>query len=762
MSSIIIDKQNFQELPNPNPEALTLGFDVDGLLKKRDSDGNVTAIGAELLINTDRATLLNDIGNNLLRVGAIYRFFADSSHKCYTEGVEVYMQALSSDFLSKVGYGEFYNPKYTSLTTDVTGGIWYASNEYSIGNTTIWGGYHWTNNSGDTGNYIDYLTLDSNWDKIEFNDTDYNVVYDIIEYDIQTDTIYSRKEVTNQNHVRSIDSYNGGVEIEGVTYDLNPIRYFKWGTAIESDPSISPLGIGGVVKCEIIDSLFFNLNDKSTITSDIRMNGSFQSPVSPGVLDWFAQTNITMEEGSYQIGLTFSHSLQSSISLQNGSHQSSLILDGGYQHAITLDNSYQTEVNIVSQAGFSGSDWIGSQENINISNGYQQNIYIENGKQFKINIQNSYQDTISIIGDGSLDSAIQSNISILNDSYQVVISIYGGAQSNISISNNSRQSIISLTYSSQYWIELDNSSYQENLLFDTSSHQFNLEFNNGSYQYSVIMDNSYQSNLQINNSSYQNYITITDLSYQNNISMDSGSQITNITLNSASHQRLLSLMMGSIINNCSLDVSSSQDRLTLSGDSAIDNINMINSSSQDHLNLSGASEISDIDFDGGYQRYMVLSNQGSIATGTITGCEQSHFNITNKTLSGFTLTSNSQFFDLSSYTRQIDSYEVETTEDTVSTDPYSISLNVSNFFILTLNSNTTFTFDNFPNSGLGGTTAIGFILKLVQSSYSVTWPTIQWSNGTPPTLSGATDIFVFVSTDGGSTWFGNMALTNIS
>jgi len=772
MPSIIIDKENFQNLPNPNPEALTLGFDMDGLLKKRDSDGNITPIGSEILIYTDRATLLNDIANNLLRTGAVYRFFGDSAQQCYTEGVELYMQALSSDVLSNVGYGEFYNPKYKLLTTDMTRGIWYATNTYSIDDTTIWGGYHWTNNSGNTGTYIDYLTLDSNWDKIEFNDTDYNIAYDIVEYDIQTDTIYSRKEVANQNSVRSFGAFNGGVTIDGVTYGLNPIRYFRWGTPLETDSSIPPFGAGGIIKCEIFDSLFFNLNDKSSATSDIRMNGSDQYPVSPTSPDWFSQIDISMEEGSNQTGLTFSYSVQGSISLQNGSSQQSLILHGGYQHGINLDNSFQIGVGIYGEAGsnflFNGSNWIGSQENINISNGSQLNIYIDHGKQSGINIKNSQQIGLSIIsGDGVSGTAYQSNIDILNDSHQENISIYGvdglvSGQYDITISNSSYQTNISLTYSSQYSIELENSSYQDALYLNNTSEQANIQISNMSYQTNIIFDYSYQDNLQLNNGSLLMQNALNDDSYQSNIFMD-GSQITNTTLNSGSHQRSLSLMMGSIINNCSLDVGSAQDSLTLSGDSAIDNINMINSSSQDHLNLSGVSEISDIDIDGGYQRYMILSNQGSIATGTITECEQSHFNITNKTLSGFTLTSNSQFFDLSSYTRQIDSYEVETTEDTVYSDPYNIDLSVSNFFILTLGTNTTFNFNNIPNSGLSGTTGFGFILKLIQSSYSVTWgSTIQWSNGSAPTLSGGTDIFVFVSTDGGSTWLGNMALTNIS
>jgi hypothetical protein len=49
---------------------------------------------------------------------------------------------------------------------------------------------------------------------------------------------------------------------------------------------------------------------------------------------------------------------------------------------------------------------------------------------------------------------------------------------------------------------------------------------------------------------------------------------------------------------------------------------------------------------------------------------------------------------------------------------------------------------------------------------SVTWPSnVRFPNGTTPTrtlTSGRTDIWIFISPDGGTTWYGNLALYNFA
>ena len=88
---------------------------------------------------------------------------------------------------------------------------------------------------------------------------------------------------------------------------------------------------------------------------------------------------------------------------------------------------------------------------------------------------------------------------------------------------------------------------------------------------------------------------------------------------------------------------------------------------------------------------------------------------------------------------------------------YSIDLSAGNVFEITLTGNCTFTFSNPPASGKGGS----FTLILKQDatgSRTTIWPSsVDWAGGTAPTLTttaNAVDMLVFVTTDGGTIWYG--------
>tara|TARA_B110001469_G_C9379755_1_gene197021 strand:+ start:45 stop:551 length:507 start_codon:yes stop_codon:yes gene_type:complete len=65
----------------------------------------------------------------------------------------------------------------------------------------------------------------------------------------------------------------------------------------------------------------------------------------------------------------------------------------------------------------------------------------------------------------------------------------------------------------------------------------------------------------------------------------------------------------------------------------------------------------------------------------------------------------------------------------------------------------TLTFSNPPASGKAG--AFTFIATF-SGSPAITWPaTVKWAGGTAPTLTAAgIDVFTFMTTDGGTIWFG--------
>jgi len=99
--------------------------------------------------------------------------------------------------------------------------------------------------------------------------------------------------------------------------------------------------------------------------------------------------------------------------------------------------------------------------------------------------------------------------------------------------------------------------------------------------------------------------------------------------------------------------------------------------------------------------------------------------------------------------------ETLTTANTSTT--YTIDLTNGNVFELTLTGNCTYTFSNPPGNGIGGSFTL--IQKQDGSgSRTVAWPaSVDWAGGSGPTISSGAndvDVFTFVTTDAGTTWYG--------
>ena len=100
----------------------------------------------------------------------------------------------------------------------------------------------------------------------------------------------------------------------------------------------------------------------------------------------------------------------------------------------------------------------------------------------------------------------------------------------------------------------------------------------------------------------------------------------------------------------------------------------------------------------------------------------------------------------------------EYTAVTSSSNATTVNLRDGTNFSHTLSENTTFTFSNPAASGK----VSSFTLKVVQdasaSGYTITWPSaVDWPAATAPTLTAdanAVDYFVFITHDGGTTWYG--------
>jgi len=94
---------------------------------------------------------------------------------------------------------------------------------------------------------------------------------------------------------------------------------------------------------------------------------------------------------------------------------------------------------------------------------------------------------------------------------------------------------------------------------------------------------------------------------------------------------------------------------------------------------------------------------------------------------------------------------------------YTYTLADGNWFKATLDQTSTFTFDasNAPSQ------VYSFVIQLKNGTggpFSITWPaSVEWSAGVTPTRTttdGRTDIWSFITTDGGTNWLGNLNIVN--
>ena len=90
----------------------------------------------------------------------------------------------------------------------------------------------------------------------------------------------------------------------------------------------------------------------------------------------------------------------------------------------------------------------------------------------------------------------------------------------------------------------------------------------------------------------------------------------------------------------------------------------------------------------------------------------------------------------------------------------AIDLSVGNVFTKTISANTTFTITGVPQ---GKSTMFNLVLTN-GGAYTVTWPaSVKWAENTPPSLTvSGIDILTFVTINGGTNWYGTVAIPGVS
>jgi hypothetical protein len=298
--------------------------------------------GATIFVEINLTNLLTLVTSNTLIPGAVYKITGVDSN--LYGGTTIFLKALSTNTLEKSGHGLFYNPKYDqALTTDgiwdnistfvpssvvgtfgpneiitadngatgviystissnkfvVLTGDWLTATSitgndtlataniasvvlktYSIDDNVIWGGKHWTNIYGSVGTATNALNLSEDWAVIPYDDVNYNVVYDPIEYDLATDIILKRTDSFG-NEVEA--TANDRAYFTSQSYVGSPINVFQWGNQYVSSTNrgtgSNKINSGYAESVNNIGSFFANevksrsvIQGNATFTSKINLN----------------------------------------------------------------------------------------------------------------------------------------------------------------------------------------------------------------------------------------------------------------------------------------------------------------------------------------------------------------------------------------------------------------------------------------------------------------------------------------------------------
>ena len=410
---------------------------------------------SDSLIITGQPYLITDADPNL---------YGTSSQFGFGEGTNILLYGVDESSFTSLGYGKFYNPNYNDLEVfnafnEITGtGV-----TYSVDDKVIYGGKVWnltgTASIGSTG----YYTLDTDWEVIDYTDTDfYNVVWDQVEYNIVDNYITSRYDEINNNRIT--DSY-------GTWYfncETHPIQAFRWGH-------------DSVQNCKVDNSYLGCLNLASGYLYDINLsNGSIIA-------------DINLQNGAELYNIT----------LSNNSILGSFITDGCDIYNITLSNN--SSLQYFNLLGNSYLEKITLDNNSGIYEFYLDNSYFSG-----IKLDNDSQ----IAGVGLASSSFFNDISLTNDSYIISMGASASNLQNINITNESGIGAgLTMENASIRMMELTN-----NGLFIGEGSTPTGPSGDGD----ITITNSYLQNIQItNNSIFTGPIAITNNSSINDLYMQS-------------------------------------------------------------------------------------------------------------------------------------------------------------------------------------------------------------------------------------------------
>ena len=454
----------------------------------------------------------------------------------------------------------------TNASASITGYEYTSS--YAEGNKVIWGGRVWENLNGNIG-YKDgqwpetQLTLnDGDWTKVAFNETDYTIVADLIEYEFEQDNISYRK---GANNVEVTSTW----KVWDDNWGYNMIKYFPWG-----HPNVQNVSISN----SYLDS-FVNYPDSST-ASGIKFAdyGGFNAHY------WGRSTNISnisSEQGGHMVSLNLGYNTEI--------YDIKLGINARISDIYTYDND----------EGYDALNTITLGNNAEISDNWD-NIYM---------YANSYMEGLE------LDT----------NAYITDINLYPYSRiRDTKFGINSYIASIALGNESDFrQVELGNSSYIEYMNTDVSSCFKRVKLGIDSYINTIsIGTNGYVKHIEMGDQSYMYCNIIGDYSYFQYIDLGINSGITNINQSSGnSNFEYINVGIDSYISSIQLGVDCSFNHITLGSDSNINNIDAGGAEYAyvENIDIKNTSYFGSIDMESGsYVRRMDIGTNSEVGGLTLT------------------------------------------------------------------------------------------------------------------------------------------------
>ena len=426
-----------------------------------------------------------------------------------------------------------YDDNWTNITS-LTGSSSNATIEvtsvsqqsYASGSTTIWGGKVWGNLSGSIGNngMGSIFELNSeDWVAIPYNETDYNVSWDEIEYDLEHDFISMRREASTGNIVEQ--TYQDWQNWE----DYRAILVFQWGNPYKYNSSRGRWI--GMAQNRMNNSMFTTINfgGERCVNNELKNYSYFGNCYFEGNIR--IDENIINDSGIYECFFSGNNGYFRNNILNNSSMGFSFM--AGYA---SINN------NVLNDSFIGNNSLIYS----DIYDNFLINSYIgDNYLQYGCNIENNTLHSATI-GDGTNRLTNYSNITtntIFNQSY---ISDLTMNQNTIVGRNNltADSYIEGMIVSSSAYIEYNNLSSDSGI--------YGARVENTSYiRYNTLASEAYIGGNTVINSNIDNNVINCSGIYDNNMSSASISIINN-TINNSSQINANILDNGATINNCAL------------------------------------------------------------------------------------------------------------------------------------------------------------------------------------------------------------------